>query len=182
MSKILKLFRNERGATAIEYGLIAALIAVACIGALQGVANAHEPVPGLVTGGQPASRHLAALKGAGCEVVLDIRDPMEPRPFRTPEEIERAGLEYVNVPVGHGAVPDATFERVRGLVKDLVDGGRKALFHCASGNRVGATMIPYLMLDRGLSEDEAVMEAMKMGTRSAELIEGALMYVKNQER
>ncbi|WP_395623586.1 Flp family type IVb pilin [Sphingomonas daechungensis] len=37
MSKILKLFRNERGATAIEYGLIAALIAVACIGALQGV-------------------------------------------------------------------------------------------------------------------------------------------------
>jgi pilus assembly protein Flp/PilA len=34
MAKFLKLFRNEKGATAIEYGLIAALIAVACIGAL----------------------------------------------------------------------------------------------------------------------------------------------------
>ena len=31
---IRKLFKNEKGATAIEYGLIAALIAVACITAL----------------------------------------------------------------------------------------------------------------------------------------------------
>lgn len=31
MKKFLKLLRNEKGATAIEYGLIAALIAVACI-------------------------------------------------------------------------------------------------------------------------------------------------------
>jgi len=34
MAKFLKLIRNEDGATAIEYGLIAALIAVVCIGAL----------------------------------------------------------------------------------------------------------------------------------------------------
>ena len=32
-----KLFKNEKGATAIEYGLIAALIAVAAIGALSAV-------------------------------------------------------------------------------------------------------------------------------------------------
>ncbi len=34
-----KLQKNERGATAIEYGLIAALIAVAAIGAMQGLSN-----------------------------------------------------------------------------------------------------------------------------------------------
>jgi pilus assembly protein Flp/PilA len=34
-----KLFRDEAGATAIEYGLIAALIAVAAIAALQGLGN-----------------------------------------------------------------------------------------------------------------------------------------------
>ena len=39
MSKIRKLFKNEKGATAIEYGLIAALIAVAAIGAMQGIGN-----------------------------------------------------------------------------------------------------------------------------------------------
>jgi hypothetical protein len=43
-------------------------------------------------------------------------------------------------------------------------------------------MIPYLMLDRGLSEDDAVLEAMKMGTRSAELIENALAFVKSRSR
>ena len=34
MAKFLKLIKNEKGATAIEYGLIAALIAVAIIGAV----------------------------------------------------------------------------------------------------------------------------------------------------
>ena len=34
MAKFLKLIRDEEGATAIEYGLIAALIAVAAIAAL----------------------------------------------------------------------------------------------------------------------------------------------------
>jgi pilus assembly protein Flp/PilA len=37
MSKFLKLIKNQKGATAIEYGLIAALIAVAAIGAMQGI-------------------------------------------------------------------------------------------------------------------------------------------------
>ncbi len=37
MVKFLKLIKNNKGATAIEYGLIAALIAVAAIGAMQGI-------------------------------------------------------------------------------------------------------------------------------------------------
>ena len=36
---IRKLFKNEKGATAIEYGLIAALIAVAAIAALSAVGS-----------------------------------------------------------------------------------------------------------------------------------------------
>ena len=37
MAKLLKLLKDESGATAIEYGLIAALIAVAAIGAMSAV-------------------------------------------------------------------------------------------------------------------------------------------------
>ena len=37
MSKFIKLIKNTKGATAIEYGLIAALIAVAAIGAMRGI-------------------------------------------------------------------------------------------------------------------------------------------------
>ena len=39
MVKFIKLLKGEEGATAIEYGLIAALIAVAAIGAMQGIGN-----------------------------------------------------------------------------------------------------------------------------------------------
>ena len=39
MQKLARLFKNESGATAIEYGLIAALIAVAVIGAVTTLGN-----------------------------------------------------------------------------------------------------------------------------------------------
>jgi pilus assembly protein Flp/PilA len=39
MNAIRKLIKNNKGATAIEYGLIAALIAVAAIAAMQGVGS-----------------------------------------------------------------------------------------------------------------------------------------------
>jgi len=39
MKFLAKLRRNEKGATAIEYGLIAALIAVAAIAAMQGMGS-----------------------------------------------------------------------------------------------------------------------------------------------
>jgi pilus assembly protein Flp/PilA len=39
MAKLIKLLKNQEGATAIEYGLIAALIAVAAIGAMQGIGS-----------------------------------------------------------------------------------------------------------------------------------------------
>ena len=42
MAKFRKLFKNEEGATAIEYGLIAALIAVAIIGSVTTVGTALD--------------------------------------------------------------------------------------------------------------------------------------------
>ena len=39
MAKILKLIKDNSGATAIEYGLIAALISVAAIGALTAIGS-----------------------------------------------------------------------------------------------------------------------------------------------
>jgi len=39
MARFVKLIKNVKGATAIEYGLIAALIAVAAIVEMQGIGN-----------------------------------------------------------------------------------------------------------------------------------------------
>jgi protein tyrosine phosphatase (PTP) superfamily phosphohydrolase (DUF442 family) len=147
--------------------------------AIDGVPNACEPIPGLVTGGQPTLEQLAALKRAGCEVVLDLREPMEPQPYR-PAAVAQAGLTYRNIPVGHGTVTDATFglllEAVRGLV-----GKQRAFVYCSSGNRVGVALIPYFMLDQGMEEEDAVTAAMRVGLRSADLMAQALEYVRSRQ-
>ena len=145
--------------------------------ALAGVPNLSEPVPGLLAGGQPSAQHLAAFKKAGGVAVIDMRDPMEPRPFREPETAQTAGLDYYNVPVPHDPGPDETLDRIRQLIVELTAQG-PVLAHCASGNRTGATLIPYLMLDKGMSEEDAVTAAMRMGTRSAGLIEWALDFAR----
>lgn len=146
--------------------------------AIAGVTNASEPLPGIVTGGQPQVSHVNALKAAGCELVLDIRDPMEPQPFG-PEAVRALGMEYVNVPVSGSTHTDDTLARIRAALQSAA-GKRKMFFYCNSGNRVGATLIPYLMLDAGMDEETAVETAMKVGMRSAELMEWALAYVKKQ--
>ena len=145
--------------------------------AIAGLANACEPLPGIVTGGQPTAEHLVALKGAGGDVVLDLREPMEQRPYRTPDAVRAAGLEYVNIPFGQGDIRDATFEAALRTVRQLA-GRKRVLVHCSSGSRVGAALVPYLILDQGFEEEDAMNEAMRIGTRNAGLLEQALDYAR----
>jgi len=144
--------------------------------AFAGLPNAAEPVAGWVTGGQPTEQQLKAFKAAGGEVVLDSRDPMEPRGFDEPAAARAAGLEYIVVPIVHGAVTTDTMKQMYATVKKLE--GRKALLHCSSGNRTSAALIPYLIIDKKMEQDDAVDTAMRGGLRSAELMELALSYVK----
>ena len=55
MTKIRNFLRNNKGATAIEYGLIAALIAVAAIAAMQGLGNQLKTTFGNVSTNMKAS-------------------------------------------------------------------------------------------------------------------------------
>lgn len=146
----------------------------ALLSAFAGMPNAAEPVPGWITGGQPTEQHLKAFKSAGGEVVLDNRDPMEPRPFDEPAAVRSAGLEYHTLPIVHGAVTQDTMKSMHEMLKRLA--GRKALLHCSSGNRTSAALIPYLMIDRKMKEEDAVETAMRGGLRSAELMELAVEY------
>ena len=149
------------------------------LAAAAGVVNAAEPVPGLVTGGQPDVAQLAALKAAGFHAVIDMRDPMEPRPYRAPDAVVAAGLAYYCLPVPHDPGSDETLAAVRRTVTELLAKG-PVFAHCGSGNRTGAALIPYLMLERGLSEDDAVNLALQMGTRSAGLMDWAMEYARAQ--
>jgi protein tyrosine phosphatase (PTP) superfamily phosphohydrolase (DUF442 family) len=144
--------------------------------ALSGVPNACQLLPGVVTGGQPFGAHLAAFHSAGGTVVLDLRDAMEPRPLDEPETVASLGMEYVNVPIGPHSLTDATLDRVREVLRGAGEG--LVLVHCASGSRVGAAILPFLMLDHGLEEEDAVGQAMRVGLRSAELMEWGLDYTR----
>ena len=148
----------------------------ALLSGLAGLPNAAEPVSGWITGGQPTEQQIKSFKAAGGEVVVDSRDPMEPRPFDEPATVRAAGLEYISLPIVHGAVTVQTMKRMHEAVKKLT--GKKALLHCSSGNRTSAALIPYLMIDEKMDEETAVETAMKGGLRSAELMELALEYVR----
>jgi protein tyrosine phosphatase (PTP) superfamily phosphohydrolase (DUF442 family) len=144
--------------------------------ALAGVTNACQLIPTVVTGGQPAARNLQAFAEAGGGIVLDLRDPMEPRPLDEPALARHLGLDYRNIPVGPGTIDDATLERILAVLRQA--GDRTVFVHCGSGNRVGGALIPFLMLDHGFEEEDAVTHAMRIGLRSAELLEWGLDYVR----
>jgi protein tyrosine phosphatase (PTP) superfamily phosphohydrolase (DUF442 family) len=146
--------------------------------AISGVTNACQVLPTVLTGGQPGASTLRALKEAGGAIVLDVRDPMEPRPVDEAALVKELGMEYVNVPVGPGSLNDATLERILGVLRGA--GERTVFFHCGSGNRVGGALIPYLMLDQGMEEEDAVGQAMRVGLRSAELLEWGLGYARRK--
>lgn len=148
--------------------------------ALSGVTNACLIPPNLITGGQPNAQQLTALKDAGGGIVLDIRDPMESRPIDEAGLVQQLGLEYVNIPVRAGSLDDATLERILSVLRGA--GDRTVFFHCGSGNRVGGALIPYFILDRGMDEEQAVEQAMRVGLRSAELMDWGLRYVRRNEK
>lgn len=146
--------------------------------ALEHVPNACQLLPGVVTGGQPSTADLEAFKESGGGIVLDLRDPMEPRPLDEAATAEHLGLEYVVIPVGAGSLTDETLERIHGVLRDA--GDRPVFVHCGSGNRVGGALLPYLMLEQGLEEEDAVGQAMRVGLRSAELLEWGLDYARRK--
>jgi protein tyrosine phosphatase (PTP) superfamily phosphohydrolase (DUF442 family) len=146
------------------------------IQALHGLPNACQILPTVLTGGQPSASHLAAFKATGGAIVLDLRDPMEPRPLDEPAVATSLGLEYVNIPVSTGTMTDETMDRILEALRGA--GNRPVLVHCGSGNRVGAALVPLLMKDHGLEEEDAVGQAMRVGLRSAELMEWAMDYVR----
>ncbi len=147
--------------------------------AVSGVANACQILPNVVSGGQPTAEQLKALKEAGGRIVLDLRDPMEPRPMDEAALVRELGMEYVNVPVRAGCLDDATMERILAVLRGA--GAQTVFFHCGSGSRVGGALIPYFILDQGLEEQDAVDQAMRVGLRSAEYMEWGLDYARRNQ-
>lgn len=145
---------------------------------IRGVPNACQILPTVVTGGQPTPEQLKNLATTGNAIVVDLREPMEPRGFDEPALVRELGMEYKLIPVGPHTMSDTTLQSLR---TTLAEAGERTVFvHCGSGNRVGGALIPVLMLDQGMEEEDAVDAAMRVGLRSAELMEWGLGYTRRQ--
>ena len=147
--------------------------------AVHGIPNACQILTNVITGGQPNAEQLRALKEARGGVVLDLRDPMEPRPVDEAGVVRQLGMEYVNVPVRTGALNDDTLDRILAVLRGAAE--RTIFCHCGGGNRVGGALIPYLMLDQHMEEQDAVDQAMQVGLRSAEMMEWGLDYARRHQ-
>ena len=140
-----------------------------------GIDNAGQPLGDVATAGQPEKEHLERLADAGYKTVVDLRTPEEPpRPDEWEMVVRRTGMEYLNIPVGHEDIDDETFDRFRELMRD---GERPLLVHCSSANRVGALLIPYLILDEGRTPEKTREIATEVGLRSSRLERAAFRYV-----
>lgn len=145
-----------------------------------GLPNAGVPVPGIITAGQPNAAQLEELARGGIEIVADLRAASEDRGFDEPGAAARLGLEYHSIPVVGASIGAREFAAVRALLR--ARGTRPVLVHCKSANRVGAALIPWLVLDQHRSPEDALAIARRVGLRSDDMARAALAYLDSQPR
>ena len=148
--------------------------------AIQGVLNACQALPTVLTGGQPDLHHLEALKAAGCAVVLDLRAPHEPRGYDEARAVAARGMQYVNIPVGTTPLSDQLMAAILDVLR--AHAGKTIFFHCASANRVGGALLPHLILDHDMEEDDALVIARRVGLRAPELELWGLDYARRHRQ
>jgi protein tyrosine phosphatase (PTP) superfamily phosphohydrolase (DUF442 family) len=146
-----------------------------------GVENFARPYPWLYTGGQPDPTAIRALAGVGVWNVIDMRAADEPRGFEERELVKSLGLGYLHIPTRVGDFKDSRFTAFRHHL--IAHGPKKPLFvHCETGDRVGAALLPWMVLDQGMTQDDALATARKMGLHDEALTALAIDYIRRHER
>lgn len=126
------------------------------------IRNARIPMEGVLSGGQPTQEQIEAAAAAGYRTVINIRTAQEPGFEWEPALVERLGMTYVHIPVG--GPETLTQATVRAIDAALDEGLARGpvLFHCASGNRIGAS----LALRSAWVEGDPPAEAFEYGLAS----------------
>ena len=119
--------------------------------------NAREPLPGVLTGGQPTEDQVAALAASGYRTLVSLRTAAEGAPSLA-EPAARLGLRYVELPIA--GAQDLTRERAEQLGRVLLDAtARPVVIFCAGGNRAGAL----LAIEQAQVEGKAPEAALAVG-------------------
>jgi len=121
--------------------------------------NRADPLPGVVTSGQPNQESIRELADAGYVAVIDLRAPDEDRGFDEKAVVEATGMSYITLPIAGAA--GVTYENASLLDDILGNADGPVLLHCASSNRVGA-----LLSLRARMHGASAEEALELGNEA----------------
>lgn len=118
----------------------------------------------VTVGPQPSVEELKSLALQGFKTVINFRTKGEQEQPLSPDEegeiVKAAGLQYVHIPVSTQEVGPDTVDRFRHLYPEL----QKPVFaHCKSGKRAGAMVMMNQAVEKGLSGEQTLDQATKMG-------------------
>lgn len=121
--------------------------------------------------GQPKMENFKAFADKGVKTVINLRTPEEMKSLDEKAEVEKAGMKYIQVPVGKEAPSEEEMKKIM----DALDTAKDApvLLHCASSNRVGFAWASYRGARHGLAVDAAIEEGKQAGMHAPNLIEWA---------
>jgi uncharacterized protein (TIGR01244 family) len=130
---------------------------------------------------QPRAADFERLRALGVKTILNVRREAELGEFDEHALVEQLGLTYVSVPFSKA--DDLTDETLDLLRKQLSGGAeRPMLFHCHSGNRVGAVWLAHRVLDGGLTWEAALEEAKTVGMKPAAYEARIQRYVESRRK
>jgi uncharacterized protein (TIGR01244 family) len=134
------------------------------------------PLADIATAGQPTAAQIARAAESGVRTVVDLRAEAEPRGYDEAAAVRAAGMEYVLIPITPATLDDAAFDRFLAVMRDPAR--RPVLVHCATANRVGGLLMPFLLLDERMPESAALQMAQRIGLRSREYAALATDYAR----
>lgn len=127
----------------------------------------------LVFSAQPDEGTLRSVVSEGAGTVVNFRreSEMEGVPFDEAAVVEGAGARYVHLPLGGspGEEPGYDPEDVDKLAEVLKNAEGDVYMHCASGGRARTIWTAYLVKYEGLSEEEAILRAQRVGQEPSAL-------------
>lgn len=137
-----------------------------------------EVTPLLGTGGQPTLDGLRQIADKGYKAIVNLRGPKEPFDLAGEQKLAaELGLRYYGVPVTGDFTPEQARQFLE-VMQGLKD--EKVFVHCTTANRVGAMVMMLRVLRDGLSPDDALAEARRIGLRSEKLLRFALSVLKSE--
>jgi protein tyrosine phosphatase (PTP) superfamily phosphohydrolase (DUF442 family) len=115
------------------------------------IPHAAQPLPQLLTGGQPTAEDLLAARQAGYRTVISLLEEVGDEPARA----EALGLVFVSIPIRGPA--DLTEDAAHKLGAAMnAPSSAPWIVHCASGNRAGALLALKAFFVDGMTRDAAL--------------------------